>query len=157
MYSMCIKRCFSSQLEKQTRKEEYFSHYYILYLHQDHTGRLALPFSALLYPFLSLCVSKTQGRVTFKRRRGGWRVCVSVCLKGGQGVCLPSRFRDPVGEQWQELIRWQSPGLVCVCVCVWMYTCASSGISFLSFRLAGRWPQSRVRSQTQALMQLRPL
>lgn len=80
----------------------------------------------------------------FKRRRGGWRVCATVCLKdreGGQGVCLPSRFRDPVGEQWQELIRWQSPGL-CVYVCI---LCVRKLWDFLlSFQLAGRWPRSRV-------------
>ena len=49
-----------------------------------------------------ICREGGTGEDMFKGRRGGWRVCVSVCLKdgeGGQGVCLHSRFRDPVGEQ----------------------------------------------------------
>jgi len=36
---------------------------------------------------------------TVKRRREGLEGCVEKDGGGGQGVCLPSRFRDPVGEQ----------------------------------------------------------
>lgn len=52
--------------------------------------------------YKSWCVKKKKGP------RGGG------CLndRGGRwGVCLPAIFRDPVGEQWRELISWQTPGL----------------------------------------------
>lgn len=72
-------------------------------------------------------------REVSEKANGREGVCVTVCLKdreGGWGVCLPSRFRDPAGEQWQELIRWQSPGL-CVCLRVW-------GGFLLSLQSAGK-------------------
>lgn len=51
---------------------------------------------------LSFAVCKTQRSCLREGERAGECVCVDVCLEGGQGgqgVCLPSRFRDPVGEQ----------------------------------------------------------
>lgn len=79
-----------------------------MFFRQDHSGSWVLFHVKAQHPLMSACMTvfvcceRGAREDMFKRRRGGWGVCVTVCLKdreGGQGVCLPSRFRDPVGEQ----------------------------------------------------------
>lgn len=67
-----------------------------LFLDHDHSGHLVAFYSFLLCH----CAQQQDTRQAMVNRRRERMEDISKGQnKGGQGVCLSSRFRDPVGEQ----------------------------------------------------------